>query len=162
MANEQAAAKAEEKSKRKLPLTNILIIVLLLVIIGGGAYFLFLRPSDPAPAAAAPVAQAAPVVEAVPLGVVVRLDPIFVNLSGERFLKLGLALQTTQEVGAEGEELDGSLALDAAIDVFSDQDIEQLSNLEKRAELKQDLLDRITEGYGPSVTNIYFTEFVMQ
>lgn len=162
MANEQPQAKAEEKSKRKLPLTNILIIVLLLVIIGGGGYYLFLRPSDPAPAAAAPVAAEAPVAEAVPLGVVVRLDPIFVNLKGERFLKLGLALQTTQEAGSEEEPIDGSLALDAAIDVFSDQDIEQLASMDRRAELKQELLDRITEGYGPAVTNIYFTEFVMQ
>lgn len=159
MANEQAPAKAEEKSKRKLPLTNILIIVLLLVIIGGGGYYLFLRPSDPAPAAA-PVA-AAPVAEAVPVGVVVRLEPIFINLKGERFLKLGLALQTSQEEEAEGS-IDGALALDAAIEVFSDQDLEQLSSMERRGELKEELLDRISEGYGPTVTNIYFTEFVMQ
>jgi flagellar FliL protein len=161
MANEQAAAKAEEKSKRKLPLTNILIIVLLLVIIGGGAYFLFLRPSDSAPAAAAPVAEVAPVAEAVPVGVVVRLEPIFINLAGERFLKLGLALQTSQEEEAEGA-IDGALALDAAIEVFSDQQLQDLSSMERRGELKQELLDRITEGYGPTVTNIYFTEFVMQ
>jgi len=163
--------KGEGKAKRKLSLSTILIVVLLLVIIGGGAYFFLFRSSAPEAApAAVPAAgvQVAPapvnvvaVGEPIPLGVVHRLDPIFINLKADRFLKLGLALQTNQEGEGEGN-FDGSLALDAAIQVFGNQDIERLSSMDQRAELKQELLERIVAGYGPIITNVYFTEFVMQ
>ena len=161
MANEQVQPATEGKTKRSLPLSTVVIIVLLLVIVGCGAYLFLGRQAAPA-AQAAPVAAPAPiVVEAVPAGVVMRLDPIFVNLKGGRFLKLGLALQTTQEAGGEAT-MDGAYALDAAIEVFSDRDVVELSSMERRSELKKELVDRVIEGYGPQVTNIYFTEFVMQ
>ena len=34
--------------------------------------------------------------------------------------------------------------------------------MDVRTELKQQLLERIVAGYGPMITNVYFTEFVMQ
>ena len=168
MAKEKDTEKDEGKSKRKLPLSTILIVVLLLVIVGGGAYFFLGRSSAPEGAAAEaaaptvlPAAAAVPAVEQVPLGRVERLEPIFINLKSDRFLKLGLALQTNQEGEAEAE-FDGSLALDAAIELFGNQDVERLSSMDVRTELKQQLLERIVAGYGPMITNVYFTEFVMQ
>lgn len=166
MANEQAQAGTEKKAKRSLPLSTVIIIVLLLVVIGCGAFLFLGRQSAPPAAAEAATAAPAAAVEAAPAGVVVRLDPIFINLKGGRFLKLGLALQTTQEEGGGhgggGASVDGAYALDAAIEVFSDQDIVALSSIDSRAKLKQELIDRVVEGYGPSVTTVYFTEFVMQ
>jgi flagellar FliL protein len=85
---------------------------------------------------------------------------MFINLKNERFLKLGLALQTT--LMGEKAELDGSMAKDAAIEVFSDQDVAQLMSETGRAALKEELLERVTDGYGVTVIDIYFTEFVMQ
>lgn len=157
MANVDVKPQSEEKSKRGVPVSTLLIIVLLLVIIGGGVYVFLGRQSAPAPAVAA--APAAPAPQPVELGAVIRLEPIFINLRDGRLLKLGLALQTTQE---EVTGVDGALALDAAIEVFSDQDFTQLTGIERRRELKQVLVDRVVDGYGPTVTNIYFTEFVMQ
>lgn len=154
MANVEAQAKSDEKSKRGVPVSMFLIVVLLLIVAGGAGFFVLARQVTPAPVAAAPVTE--PVV----VGPVVRLEPIFINLRGERFLKLGLALQTTEQ--GEGESVDGAMALDAAIEVFSDQDMTQLSSNERRAALKEELVKRVTEGYGPAVSNIYFTEFVMQ
>jgi flagellar FliL protein len=166
MAKEKDSEKDEGKSKRKLSLSTILIVVLLLVVVGGGAYFFLGRGSAPEAGAAAeaaplPAAAAVPMAEPVPLGVVIRLDPIFINLKSERFLKLGLALQTNQETEGEGE-FDGALALDAAIEIFGNQEVERLSSMEVRTQLKEELLERIVAGYGPMITNVYFTEFVMQ
>ena len=85
---------------------------------------------------------------------------MFINLKDERFLKLGLALQTT--LMGEKVELDGSMAKDAAIEVFSDQDVAQLMSETGRATLKEELIELVTESYGTQVIDIYFTEFVMQ
>jgi flagellar FliL protein len=116
---------------------------------------MFMGRGSAAPAPAAAVAEA-PVIE----GAVIKLDPLFINLKDERFLKLGIALQTS--LMGKDPELDGSKALDAAIEVFSGQDIQQLSEEAGRSLLKEELLTQITEAYGSEVSDIYFTEFVMQ
>jgi len=151
MAAKKSEDKGEEKKKSPLKLVVILLAVLL---VAAGAY-MFLGRGSAAPAAGEPVA-AAPVIE----GKVMKLDPLFINLKDARFLKLGIALQTS--LMGEKAELDGSKALDAAIEVFSGQDILLLSDPEGRSKLKEDLLERITDSYGSEVSEIYFTEFVMQ
>ena len=159
MATDQAAAESKGKAKKGLSRSALLIIVLLAVIVAGGVYF-FLGRGDPTSAEAEK--------EEVHLGVVVTLEPIFINLKDDRFLKLGMALQTTHEGGGGGHgggggpDIDGAMALDAAIEVFSDQDMQMLSTNNGRSDLKEELVARVVEGYGPEITTIYFTEFVMQ
>ena len=161
MATDQAAAEAKGKAKKGMSRSTLLIVVLLAVIVAGGIYF-FLGRGDSSSAGAAK--------EEVHLGVVVTLEPIFINLKDDRFLKLGMALQTTHEGGGGGHgghggggpDIDGAMALDAAIEVFSDQDMQMLSTNNGRSELKEELVARVVEGYGPEITTIYFTEFVMQ
>ncbi len=150
-----AAKKSEAKDgeKKKSPLK--LVVILLVVLLVAGAGYMFMSRGSAAPAPAAAVA-AAPVVE----GAVIRLEPLFINLKDERFLKLGIALQTS--LLGKDPELDGSKALDAAIEVFSGQDIQQLSDEAGRSLLKEELLEQITDAYGSEVSDIYFTEFVMQ
>ncbi|MBT4949704.1 MAG: flagellar basal body-associated FliL family protein [Actinobacteria bacterium] len=111
--------------------------------------------SSEAPASVQPVAVAA-----IDKGEVIKLEPIFINLKNDRFLKVGLALQTT--LTGDDAELDGSIALDAAIEVFSNKDIDQVVTETGRAQLKEALLTLVTEKYGAQVIDIYFTEFVMQ
>ena len=160
MATDQAAAESKGKAKQGMSRSTLLIIVLLAVIVAGGIYF-FLGRGDSSSAGAAK--------EEVHLGVVVTLEPI-INLKDDRFLKLGMALQTTHEGGGGGHgghggggpDIDGAMALDAAIEVFSDQDMQMLSTNNGRSELKEELVARVVEGYGPEITTIYFTEFVMQ
>lgn len=160
MATDQAAAESKGKAKKGLSRSTLLIVVLVAVIVAGGVYF-FLGRGDSTSGGAAEK-------EEVHLGVVVTLEPIFINLKDDRFLKLGMALQTTHEGGGGGHgggggpDVDGAMALDAAIEVFSDQDMQMLSTINGRSELKEELVSRIVEGYGPEITTIYFTEFVMQ
>ncbi len=152
-----AAKKSEAKDgeKKKSPLKLVVILLVVLLVAGAGYIFMSRGSAAPAPAPAAAVA-AAPVV----VGAVIRLDPLFINLKEERFLKLGIALQTS--LLGKDPELDGSKALDAAIEVFSGQDIQQLSDEAGRSLLKEELLEQITDAYGSEVSDIYFTEFVMQ
>lgn len=161
MATEQSAAEPKGKSKRGLSRSTILIVVLLLVVAGGGVYFFLGSDSGTAESGA----QAEP--EPIVMGEVVTLEPIFINLKDGRFLKLGMALQTTHHGGGGGHgggdtEMNGAMALDSAIEVFSDQDMEMIATTSGRQQLKDELVARVIDGYGPEVTNIYFTEFVMQ
>lgn len=151
-----AAKKSDSGDGEKKGKSRLLIVVIMLsvLLVAGGVYIFLGQGSAPAPAGAEPV-----VTEPIVKGVVVKLEPMFINLKDERFLKLGLALQTTL-VGKDAE-LDGSMAQDAAIEVFSDQDILQLDGT-GRAALKDQLIELVTDHYGAQVTDIYFTEFVMQ
>jgi flagellar FliL protein len=152
MATDQATAPTKgdaEPEKKKKGKKKLIVILLILVLGGGAAYMTVLKPK---PDATAP----APAPEA---GAVVPLEPIYINLAQGHYLKLGLALQGSVKAG---KELDGSMALDAAISVFSAQDITELSDTKVRAEFKKKLVEQVVEGYEDEVLDVYFTEFVMQ
>ena len=139
------AAAAPKKSKRKL----ILILLVVVVVLGAGGYF-FLKPAGK-PAAPVP-------------GAVVKLDSIQINLAAGHYLRLGLALQEREgAAGGHGSEgLDGSKALDAAIDMFSGQSVADLDQGQTRNALKTKLAHKLTELYEGDVMGVYFTEFVTQ
>jgi|TARA_B110000285_G_scaffold231818_1_gene301387 flagellar FliL protein len=151
MAKKKSDSEDGEKGSR----LRIVVVVLAVLLIGAGVYMYLGNGSSEAPASVQPVAVAA-----IDKGEVIKLEPIFINLKNERFLKVGLALQTT--LTGDDAELDGSIALDAAIEVFSNKDLDQLVTESGRAQLKEALLTLVTEKYGAQVIDIYFTEFVMQ
>ncbi|MBN1171046.1 MAG: flagellar basal body-associated FliL family protein [Micromonosporaceae bacterium] len=124
----------------------IALIVLAFVGGGGGSYYFFVyQPSQPEP-------------EPEP-GAVVVLESITINLADGHFLKLGFALQQTLEVE---EALDGSKALDIAIDLFSNRSIAELSSNDERNRMKQELKEKVKKAYHDEIIDVYFTEFVMQ
>ena len=151
MAKKKSDSEDGEKGSR----LRIVVVVLAIMLIAAGVYMFLGNGSSNAPASVQPVAVAA-----IDKGEVIKLEPIFINLKNERFLKIGLALQTT--LTGDDVELEGSMALDAAIEVFSNKDLEQLVSESGRAQLKEALLTLVTEKYGAQVIDIYFTEFVMQ
>ena len=151
MAKKKSDSEDGEKGSR----LRIVVVVLAILLVAAGVYMYLGNGSSDAPADAQPVAVAA-----IDKGEVIKLEPIFINLKDDRFLKVGLALQTT--LTGDDVELDGSMALDAAIEVFSNKDLEQLVSESGRAQLKEALLTLVTEKYGAQVIDIYLTEFVMQ
>ena len=151
MAKKKSDSEGGEKGSR----LRIVVVVMAILLVAAGVYMYLGNGSSDAPAGAQPV-----VVAAIDKGEVIKLEPIFINLKDDRFLKVGLALQTT--LTGDDVELDGSMALDAAIEVFSNKDLEQLVSESGRAQLKEALLTLVTEKYGAQVIDIYFTEFVMQ
>ena len=93
-----------------------------------------------------------------------RVSPFFIpsaliNLASGHYLKLGIALQLVE--GAP-EEVDGSKALDAAIDLFSGLPVEEVATAKERRALKEELATTLEEAYDEEVMGVYFTEFVTQ
>ena len=124
---------------------KILIVLVVLAVAGAATWWFMLRPA---------AAEEAP-----HPGEVVKLEAIQVNLTGGHYLRIGIALQATDEVK---EELDGSKALDATIELFTGQSQEQLARKPYRDALKKKLEHRLEEAYEGEVMKVYFTDFVTQ
>ena len=137
------------KSKKKK-----LIIIGAVLLIAVAAYMTVLKPKPAASGEPEP-------------GMVVKLDPLTLNLDGGHYLKLSMALQFTAAASAGGghgggEEPDGSKALDLAIGQLSNRKIAELNTAQARDAAKEKLLLAIEEAYHHEVMDLYFTEFVMQ
>lgn len=142
----EVKAAAPARSKKKL----IIIFVVLLLGLGGAGYFFVLKPGGGESGPPEP-------------GVVVPLDHVQINLAEGHYLRLGLSLQLTTAVSSEhGGELDGSKALDAAIEVFSGRTVAEVAKEGQREKLKKDLVKRLEERYEGEVMDVYFTEFVTE
>jgi flagellar FliL protein len=140
-----AKADAPAKGGKK----KLIMIVAVVLLVGGGAGFFFLKGGSE------PAKDAKP----IPGEVVPFEDAQTINLAGGHYLKLHMALQC--DVKCE-KELDGSKALDAAVEVFSGKAIDELAKPEGRARAKKELIEKVSERYEGHVYDIYFTEFVMQ
>lgn len=173
---EETADQPESKKKRKKKALVIPALVLLLGLGGGGYFFLESKKSDQT--------TAAETTTTTEYGKIVRLQPITLNLSDGKVLKVGLALAVVAEpkdeelkllmAPAEGKEakkeegipnspLAGheALALNEAILSLGDMTYDELSKPGARAEAKKELAEKIEKAYHGDVVKIYFTEFVM-
>ena len=148
----ETAAEAPKKSKKML-----MIIILAVVLLGGGgagAWFFFLK------------GDAAEAKEPEPVkGAVVAIEnTMTINLADAHYLKLGFALQMTEEAGET--EVDLSEAIDLAIDEYTGKDIAELETEKGRLKAKDELLEKIEKAYNVDhkhlVMGLYFTSFVTQ
>lgn len=124
---------------------KILLLIAAVLIAGGAAYWFLLRPS-PEPEKPEP-------------GEVVALEAVQVNLQKGHYLRIGIALQLSLEVA---EEVDGSKALDALIEIYFGDDIEDLAEAEHCEQLREDMVERVAELYEGEVLDVCVTEFVTQ
>lgn len=135
---------ADQKSgggKKKL-----LIGVLVLALGAGAGWWFLLRP-------------AAAEEEGPKPGEVLVLQAIQINLADGHYLRIGLALQKTEEAG---EHVEGSKALDAAIELFTGERMDELARAKHRNQLKDELEHELEELYHGEVMGVYFTDFVTQ
>ncbi|MGY1747469.1 flagellar basal body-associated FliL family protein [Blastococcus sp. SYSU D00695] len=145
-----APDEAKGGGKKKL----LIIVAVALVALGAGAYFLFFSGGGEK---AEPVA-----------GEVLPLDSIAVNLAGGGYLKVGIALQLTEDAaggGHGGAGVDGSKALDLVISTFSQAQPADVTAA--RDALKESLREKIIEAYTDEeglemVMDVYLTEYVTQ
>ena len=145
------AAETPKKSKKML----MIIVIALVVLGGGGAGAFFMLKGDSAEAAA----------EEPVKGAVVTMDnALTINLAEGHYLKLGFALQATEEAGEE--EIDMSEAIDLAIDQYTGMEIAELETTKGREAAKVELLEKIEKVYNVEdkhiIMGIYFTQFVTQ
>ncbi len=138
---EDGKKKGKGGKKKKL-----LLIGVVLLVVAGAAYWFVLKPSGSAEEGPKP-------------GAILPLESTQINLASGHYLKIGIALQLVE--GAP-EEVDGSKALDATIELFSGRTIEEVANAKDRRELKEELEATLEKSYEDEVMGIYFTEFVTQ
>ena len=145
--------------KKRGMLIPLVIGVVVLGALGAGAW-LFVVPKVFGAAPAKAAAPAAPEVKATfPLGAVV------VNLKGEarRYLRVGVTLGVPAHPDGKEIEEHKSQLLDLLISAFSSAEIETLTSEEGKAELKEELLQRMHEElHLKKIVRVYFTEFVIQ
>lgn len=135
---DEASAKGGKK--------RLFLVLVTVVAAAAGAWFVLL-PGDSAEAE-----------EPVP-GAVLVLEPVAVNLAGGGYLKIGVALQLTDDVAAEGEP-DGAKASDLIIAHFSQARPADVAGA--REALKEALELKIIEAFDGAVMDIYYTEYVTQ
>ena len=141
---------AKGGGKKKL----LIIALVALIGLGAGAYFMFFAGSGEHEAVA---------------GEVLPLESVAVNLAGGGYLKVGIALQLTEDAasgGHGGAAVDGSKALDLVISTLSQAQPTDVTTA--RDALKESLRHQIIEAYTDHeagtqmVMDIYFTEYVTQ
>ncbi len=139
-----AEAEVQDEKKKGRGRKKVILVLVAFLAIGGAAYWFMLKPADAK--------------EAPKPGEVVQLEPIQVNLTAGHYLKIGIALQLT----ADAQEVDGSKALDATIDLFSGRSMEQLTAPDTRGKLKKELEKKLEDRYDGEVMGVYLTDFVTQ
>ena len=120
---------------------------------------------------AAAADHAAPTTTTTKPGPIVTLDPITVNIAGDRFLKVGLGLQLwgrhESSSGHGAPDSDDptkgfARALDLTIETFAGHSYEELVSPDGRAKAKAELVEKLKHAYHEEVEGVYFTDFVMQ
>ncbi|MGY1914586.1 flagellar basal body-associated FliL family protein [Blastococcus sp. SYSU DS0973] len=156
--DKNAPAEGEEteatSGKKKL----LLVLAVALLAGAGAAYFFLFAGSGKAEAEEEPVSS----------GTFLALDPVAVNLAGGGYLKIGVALELTEDGAAGGGHggggPDGSKAMDLIISTFSQADPRDVTGA--REALKESLQAKIIEAYTDhdvkAVMGIYYTEYVTQ
>jgi flagellar protein FliL len=148
--SDEKGAEAPKKSKKLL----MIIVIALVVLGGGGAGAFFMLKGDSAAAQAQPKK-----------GIVTPLDnDLTINLADGHYLKLGFALQETEDAGTEA--VDTSEAVNLAIDQYTGKSVAELSTEKGREAAKANLLQKIKKAYEDNGTqkimDIYYTAFVTQ
>jgi len=102
-------------------------------------------------------------------GPIVTLDPITVNIAGDRFLKIGLGIQLSGKLASQPAPKDSNdptkgfaRALDLTIETFGGHSYESLVTPVGRAAAKEELAKKLEAAYPEEVEGVYFTDFVMQ
>lgn len=134
------ATETADSGKRK----KALVLLVILAVTGAAGWF-YMKPAG---------AEEAPVP-----GEVLKLEPIQLNLAAGRYLRIGIAIQGVE---SGEEELEGSKALDATIELFSGRRMEDLAEPKQRDALKLALREELKERYHGEVIDVYFTDFVTQ
>ncbi|CCG01784.1 flagellar basal body-associated FliL family protein [Blastococcus saxobsidens] len=157
--DKNAPADGEETDGKGGTKKLVMLMAVALLAGAGAAYFFLFAGAGKAEAEA----------ELVSSDTFVPLSPVAVNLAGGGYLKIGVALELTEEGAAGGGHggggPDGSKATDLIISTFSQA--QPADVVGAREALKEALEQKIIEAYTDhdgvtTVMGIYYTEYVTQ
>lgn len=164
----QAEVPADEPKKSGGKLKWIILIVVLLVLLGGGgaAYWFLLGPGAAVPEENGEPDTGEAVEQEKMVSEIVSLPSFIVNLAdplGRRFLRLTLDVEVVSTEAAADLNKFESRVRDAVILLLSSKTYGNLASMESKIILKNEIVDRLNQIIGGArVSNVYFTEFVIQ
>ncbi len=165
----------EEPVKSKKSILKWLILVILLAVLGAGGFFAYQHffidksaPQDSAAPGEKAGSQGENLAEdkknqrsqmfSMPSFVVNLADPL-----GRRYLKMSLELEVRDETALEATEKAMPRIKDALLLLLSSKSYEDLSSMEDKIALKNEILSRLVQIVGTgTISNVYFTEFIIQ
>jgi len=159
------AEEKQEQTKKKSKMKLLILLLVVVIILGGGGFFAYLKFFKKAEGEEEITHK--PEKEKKTAKVVThRLDTFLVNLAdpgGKRYLKLTMELEldnpkTVEEINKETPRI-----RDVIITVLSSKEFEEISTLPGKTALKKELITKLNASLKTGkVTNIYFTEFLVQ
>ncbi len=174
------AEEGQEEKKKGGKLKWIIIIILVLGLLGGGGFFAYKKFFAGKKTSSAPTEQQTkssskqgkkgekkegeqtPKLQAK----LVSLPTILVNLAdplGKRYLKISIEIEVKGKDPGTLVEKDMPMIKDALIMLLSSKTYDDLSTLEKKYKLKIEIAQRLNQIFGkPLVTNVFFTQFLIQ
>lgn len=170
MAKKEATLMEEDKKKGGKVKWVILLLVLLLLVGGGGAAYWFLTgpgaksEEDALKQDESQAERQRARAEFVPE--IVTLEPFVVNLAdplGRRFLRMTLDVEVLNRAVVADVQRNNSRIRDAVILLLAGKSFADLASMEGKITLKNQIVERLNQIVGGGrVTNVYFTEFVVQ
>ncbi len=155
------------RARLSSPVVKIVLFVVMLAAMGGGSFLLVqnvIRPKV-APDETVTADEPPPVPEP---GELLVIEDLLVNPAGtraSRFLRVAAALEFPAgeaELGAELERRRHQFR-DLFITEFSSRTLDELVDAKVKEEIREELLARLNESIsGGKLTNLYFTEYVIQ
>lgn len=150
---------------KTLMIIIILVVLLFMGAVGGGFFILWNKisqlPQDPATVEEIPVEE-----EENAIGPLYSLDTMIVNLAdrgGKRYLRVTMALELSDPEAMMTIESRLPQVRDAILMILPTKNYEDVSTTEGKIALRKQIMEKInglmTKG---QVTNLYFTEFVVQ
>jgi flagellar protein FliL len=170
MAKKDAPPVEEERKKGGKVKWVVLLLVLLLLVGGGGAAYWFLMGPGAASEGDATEQEGGQAANqearAEFLPEIVTLDPFVVNLAdplGRRFLRMTLDVEVLNRAAITDVQRNNSRIRDAVILLLAGKSFADLASMEGKITLKNQIVERLNQILGGGrVTNVYFTEFVVQ
>ncbi|MGC8502273.1 flagellar basal body-associated FliL family protein [Desulfurella sp.] len=168
---EEAGKESQKKKKKPILLILIIVIVIVLVALGAGAFFFLKKSSSNGPKNTQIQSISSESVLNDKNVHIKNLPSIIVNLadqSGDKYLKISLALvmngkEKPKSGESSGETLEDAAIKNAIITVISTKTSDTLLTLSGKEELKKQLIKAINSALGEdAVKDIYFTDFIIQ
>jgi flagellar FliL protein len=156
----------EEDKKSKIPMKMIVLVLLFLVLSGGG-FFLwkggvlanFTQKSEPDKKVAAAG-------DKQDIGPIFPLETFIVNLvdlHGKRYLKVKVDLELDAEKLKEEIERRLPQVKDAILTLLSSKGFEDINSFEGKVQLRAEVISILNQFLKTGmITNLYFTEFIVQ
>jgi flagellar FliL protein len=159
----------ETQKKKKKPILLIVVILVVLIACGAGAFF-FLKKGFFTSAKKVQTTNSESAVNDKNVHIK-NLPSMIVNLadpSGDRYLKISLALvmngkEKPKSSESSGDTLEDAAIKNAVITVISTKTSDTLLTPSGKEELKKQLIKAINNALGEdAVKDIYFTDFIIQ